>query len=57
MELWEFSAGYFDFLIVAFAVFMVIKAINATKKKDEAAPRLLLLLQKRKFFLLRSGIC
>jgi len=28
----------FDFLIVAFAVFMVIKAINAAKKKEEAAP-------------------
>jgi len=28
----------FDFLIVAFAVFMVIKAINASKKKEEAAP-------------------
>jgi large conductance mechanosensitive channel len=28
----------FDFLIVAFAVFMVIKAINASKRKEEAAP-------------------
>jgi large conductance mechanosensitive channel len=28
----------FDFLIVAFAVCMVIKAINRTKKKEEAAP-------------------
>jgi large conductance mechanosensitive channel len=28
----------FDFLIVAFAVFMVIKAINAAKKKEEKAP-------------------
>ena len=28
----------FDFLIVAFAVFMVIKAINASKKKEEAKP-------------------
>jgi large conductance mechanosensitive channel len=28
----------FDFLIVAFAVFMVIKAMNAAKKKDEAVP-------------------
>lgn len=27
-----------DFLIVAFAIFMMIKAINATKKKEEAAP-------------------
>lgn len=28
----------FDFLIVAFAVFMLIKAINAARKKEEAAP-------------------
>lgn len=28
----------FDFLIVAFAVFMLIKAINAAKKKEAAAP-------------------
>jgi large conductance mechanosensitive channel len=28
----------FDFVIVAFAVFMVIKAINTAKKKEEAAP-------------------
>lgn len=28
----------FDFLIVAFAIFMVIKAINVAKKKEEAAP-------------------
>jgi large conductance mechanosensitive channel len=28
----------FDFLIVAFAVFMVIKAINASKRKEAAAP-------------------
>ena len=28
----------FDFLIVAFVVFMLIKAINATKKKEEAKP-------------------
>jgi large conductance mechanosensitive channel len=28
----------FDFLIVAFAVFMLIKAINAAKKKEEVAP-------------------
>lgn len=27
-----------DFLIVAFAVFMLIKAINSAKKKEEAAP-------------------
>jgi large conductance mechanosensitive channel len=28
----------FDFLIVAFAVFLLIKAINAAKKKEEAKP-------------------
>ena len=28
----------FDFLIVAFAVFMMIKAMNSVKKKEEAAP-------------------
>jgi large conductance mechanosensitive channel len=28
----------FDFLIVAFAIFMVIKAMNSMKKKKDAAP-------------------
>jgi large conductance mechanosensitive channel len=28
----------FDFLIVAFAVFLAIKAINAARKKEDAAP-------------------
>jgi len=28
----------FDFLIVAFAVFMAIKAMNSLKKKEEATP-------------------
>lgn len=28
----------FDFLIVAFAIFMMIKAMNSMKKKQEAAP-------------------
>ena len=27
-----------DFIIVAFAIFMVVKAMNAFKKKEEAAP-------------------
>jgi large conductance mechanosensitive channel len=27
-----------DFLIIAFAIFMVIKAMNSAKKKEEAAP-------------------
>ncbi|PIS27268.1 MAG: large conductance mechanosensitive channel protein MscL [Candidatus Marinimicrobia bacterium CG08_land_8_20_14_0_20_45_22] len=28
----------FDFLIIAFAVFMVIKALSAAKRKEDAAP-------------------
>lgn len=28
----------FDFLIIAFAIFMVIKAMNAAKKKEEVKP-------------------
>lgn len=27
-----------DFIIIAFAIFMVVKAMNAAKKKEEAAP-------------------
>ncbi|MFK8014449.1 MAG: large-conductance mechanosensitive channel protein MscL [Gammaproteobacteria bacterium] len=27
-----------DFLIIAFAIFMVVKAMNASKKKEEEAP-------------------
>ena len=27
-----------DFLIVAFVVFLIVKAVNATKKKEEPAP-------------------
>ena len=27
-----------DFVIIAFAIFMVVKAMNAAKKKEEAAP-------------------
>jgi len=38
VELRQFHTGGFDFLIVALAVFLVIKAINAAKKKEEAAP-------------------
>lgn len=34
----NFIQVIFDFLIVAFAVFLVIKVINATKKKKEEAP-------------------
>jgi large conductance mechanosensitive channel len=33
----NFLQVVFDFLIVAFAVFMVIKAMNAAKKRQEAA--------------------
>jgi large conductance mechanosensitive channel len=33
----NFLQVIFDFIIVAFAVFMVIKAMNAAKKKQEAA--------------------
>lgn len=28
----------FDFIIVAFAVFLLVKLLNATKKKEETAP-------------------
>jgi large conductance mechanosensitive channel len=34
----NFIQVIFDFTIVAFAVFMVIKAMNAAKKKEEAVP-------------------
>lgn len=34
----NFIQVIFDFLIVALAVFMVIKGINSAKKKEEAAP-------------------
>jgi large conductance mechanosensitive channel len=34
----NFIQVVFDFLIVAFAVFLVIKAMNSAKKKEEAAP-------------------
>lgn len=33
-----FLQTVFDFVIVAFAIFMVIKAINRMKRKEEAAP-------------------
>lgn len=35
----KFIQTVLDFLIVAFAVFMAVKAMNATKKKEEAAPK------------------
>ena len=34
----NFLQVVFDFIIIAFAIFMVIKAMNAAKKKEEAAP-------------------
>jgi large conductance mechanosensitive channel len=34
----NFLQAAFDFLIIALAVFMVIKAINAAKRKEETAP-------------------
>ena len=33
----NFLQAVFDFLVVAFAVFLLIKAINAAKKKEDAA--------------------
>ena len=34
----SFIQTVIDFLIIAFAIFMVIKAMNSMKKKEEAAP-------------------
>jgi large conductance mechanosensitive channel len=34
----SFLTNLIDFIIVAFAVFLVIKAINKLKKKEEEAP-------------------
>ena len=33
-----FVSTVIDFIIIAFAIFMVIKAMNSMKKKEEAAP-------------------
>jgi large conductance mechanosensitive channel len=33
-----FLQAIFDFLIVAFAIFLVVKQMNRLKKKEEAAP-------------------
>lgn len=33
-----FLQSVFDFIIVAFAIFAVVKAMNTMKKKEEAAP-------------------
>ncbi|MCO7184443.1 MULTISPECIES: large-conductance mechanosensitive channel protein MscL [Tenacibaculum] len=34
----EFLTNVIDFIIVAFVMFMVVKAVNAMKKKEEPAP-------------------
>ncbi|WP_439128049.1 large conductance mechanosensitive channel protein MscL [Polaribacter sp.] len=34
----DFLTNVIDFIIVAFVMFMLIKGINATKKKEEPAP-------------------
>ncbi len=34
----NFLSNLISFIIIAFALFMIIKGINATKKKDEATP-------------------
>ncbi len=34
----QFIQTVFDFIIIAFAIFMVVKAMNAAKKKEEEAP-------------------
>jgi large conductance mechanosensitive channel len=34
----KFIQTIFDFVIIAFAIFMAVKAINSLKKREEAAP-------------------
>jgi large conductance mechanosensitive channel len=34
----KFIQSLVDFIIIAFAIFMVVKAMNSMKKKEEAAP-------------------
>ncbi|MCF1190457.1 large-conductance mechanosensitive channel protein MscL [Mangrovimonas sp. AS39] len=34
----EFLTNLLDFIIVAFVMFMIVKAVNAMKKKEEPAP-------------------
>jgi large conductance mechanosensitive channel len=36
----SFIQAVLDFVIIAFAIFMVIKAMNAMKRKEEAVPEL-----------------
>jgi len=33
-----FIQTVFDFIIIAFAIFLIVKAMNSAKKKEEAAP-------------------
>ena len=47
----NFLQVVFDFLIVAFSVFMVIKALNATKRKEAVAPTVPLLPTKEEVLL------
>lgn len=34
----DFITNIIDFIIVAFVMFMIVKGVNATKKKEEPAP-------------------
>lgn len=34
----DFLTNVIDFIIVAFVMFMIVKAVNSTKKKEEPAP-------------------
>ncbi|KAF0249704.1 MAG: large conductance mechanosensitive channel [bacterium] len=47
----NFLQTIFDFLIVAFAIFMFVKVINNLQKKKEEAPAALLTLSKEKILL------
>ena len=38
MELRQVIQAIVDFVIIAFAIFMLIKAMNSVKKKEEAKP-------------------
>jgi large conductance mechanosensitive channel len=38
IKLGSFLGSVVDFIIIAFVIFLMIKAINASKKKEEAAP-------------------
>lgn len=52
----NFIQVVFDFLIVAFSVFLVIKAMNAAKKRKKSHLLLLPHLQKKKHCFQRSAI-